>query len=1063
MKIHTASSKSLVKLVIAGVIPICPQLSAQVPEQESPVMDFSVGGNKLTWEGVVDRTYFLQWSNDLVDWNYHPFLQKGDGTMLEFSFELNGGDFFRLKYTDVPVDDPLTADFDFDGASNGDELFSLNTDPFVFEDIDSDGVSDHQEQLIIDHDLNDAVVDFTDVTATTDFDTDGVSDLIEYRQGFDPNDPSDVLTNGATSGSISGTTGNDLLNGGIGDDRLDGGTGNDTYLWSWGDGNDTIPFDGNGDNVLLFGEGVLPEHVSFFISSGINQNLTITLSHPSNVDLSGSIVISSWFNSVSGGTRGHWQIEFADGTVLDGVLLVTDGADRITGTDGADEINGGLGNDTLAGGLGDDILRGEGGNDHLSGNDGNDHLIGGQGDDSLLGGNGNDLLNGGIGDDRLDGGTGNDTYLWSWGDGNDTIPFDGNGDNVLLFGEGVLPEHVSFFLSSGTNRNLTITLSHPSNVDLSGSIVISSWSNSASGGARDHWQIEFADGTVLEGALLGTDANDNITGTDGDDDVSARRGADFVDGGLGNDTISGGDDNDRLLGSEGDDVLTGGSGNDALTGGTGADLYHYSIGDGDDVIFELFEENIKNRLLFGLGITSADVNFDGDGSDLVIRVNDPSAVVAQAEIRFPGWYLLGARQSWLFEFEDGEILDGAVFATRGNDTFIGMTGDDTLRGGDGLDRLVGNDGADQLFGENGDDQLEGGNGDDLLIGGIGNDVIIGGAGSDRYFYSQGDGNDTYQEDEDGGENVIVFGAEISSNDLRINRLGDDIIISFLNELEDSIVLENGFDVIDFNGWAFEFADGTSLILSSDLIVPSSEGPDQIIGSDIGELIDGFAGDDTIIGNAGDDNIKGGLGFDILSGGEGSDTYLFSLDKGTDRILYEQSEKLVGDIDRISYSADITEESLILVHNGEDNELYVVDVTTLDLIVVIEGWDTDLVDELLPIQEMLFDSGAIWNVTDIKSRSADAFADDNNDGINNWESIELNLALDDDDYDGDGLSNEYEHLIGTNPFVADSDGDGVSDSLDADPRDPLVTTFNGLPASSTLEITIDQPLNAVLID
>ena len=374
MKIHTASSKSLVKLVIAGVIPICPQLSAQVPEQESPVMDFSVGGNKLTWEGVVDRTYFLQWSNDLVDWNYHPFLQKGDGTMLEFSFELNGGDFFRLKYTDVPVDDPLIADFDFDGASNGDELFSLNTDPFVFEDIDSDGVSDHQEQLIIDHDLNDAVVDFTDVTATTDFDTDGVSDLIEYRQGFDPNDPSDVLTNGATSGSISGTTGNDLLNGGIGDDRLDGGTGDDTYLWSWGDGNDTIPFDGNGDNVLLFGEGVLPEHVSFFISSGTSQNLTITLSHPSNVDLSGSIVISAW--SASGGTRDHWQIEFADGTVLDGALLGTDGNDSITGTDGADEINGGLGNDFLAGGLGDDILRGEDGNDHLRGEDGNDHLIG---------------------------------------------------------------------------------------------------------------------------------------------------------------------------------------------------------------------------------------------------------------------------------------------------------------------------------------------------------------------------------------------------------------------------------------------------------------------------------------------------------------------------------------------------------------------------------------------------------------------------------------------------------------------------------------------------------------
>ncbi|EGY28030.1 RTX protein, partial [Candidatus Regiella insecticola 5.15] len=111
-----------------------------------------------------------------------------------------------------------------------------------------------------------------------------------------------------------------------------------------------------------------------------------------------------------------------------------EGYDVLLGGADNDQLFGGTGNDTLDGGEGDDILKGEEGNDTLDGGQGHDVLLGGGGDDKLFGGTGNDMLDGGKGDDILEGGEGNDTYLFTRGDGHDTLTDIGGSDTLQLTG-----------------------------------------------------------------------------------------------------------------------------------------------------------------------------------------------------------------------------------------------------------------------------------------------------------------------------------------------------------------------------------------------------------------------------------------------------------------------------------------------------------------------------------------------------------------------------------------------------------------------------------------------------
>ncbi|RYD24099.1 MAG: exo-alpha-sialidase [Verrucomicrobiaceae bacterium] len=84
-----------------------------------------------TWQSTPGKTYFLQYSSDLVNWEYAPRVYPGTGETLQSGFRTDDGTklFVRQISTDQAPSDAETADFDQDGFANLVEL-QHGSDPF---------------------------------------------------------------------------------------------------------------------------------------------------------------------------------------------------------------------------------------------------------------------------------------------------------------------------------------------------------------------------------------------------------------------------------------------------------------------------------------------------------------------------------------------------------------------------------------------------------------------------------------------------------------------------------------------------------------------------------------------------------------------------------------------------------------------------------------------------------------------------------------------------------------------------------------------------------------------
>lgn len=403
-----------------------------------------------------------------------------------------------------------------------------------------------------------------------------------------------------TSGNdtITGSNLTDVLSGLGGNDRLVGQGGSDTYIFSAGDGADTIVEGwGVGDtDRLVLGTGLDPTNVALTKTSDQNK---ITLDFGS----SGSITLNDEFASNGYGVE---EIQFGDGTVWNKTALIagyvsrvqTSGNDTITGFDGATTYNltAPVGTDVLNEGYGagqtDTVIFATGLNPSgilvTRGSNLNDAIIGFTGSSGTLKITGQfdsssaaygieqlqfgdstvwsktDLRNAYLsqaqtgGNDTINGFAGNTTFTVNALAGNDQLVEGyGSGEtDILVLGTGL--NSTDAILTRGANLN-DVTLSF---TGVSGSLKLTWQFDGNTSAAYGFEQVQFANSVTwtkndlqqayLTGALGG--GNDTVNGFDTRaDEMAGGAGADKLDGMSGNDTLAGGAGTDTLTGSAGND------------------------------------------------------------------------------------------------------------------------------------------------------------------------------------------------------------------------------------------------------------------------------------------------------------------------------------------------------------------------------------------------------------------------------------------------------------------------------------------------------------------------------
>lgn len=382
------------------------------------------------------------------------------------------------------------------------------------------------------------------------------------------------------------------------------------------------------------------------------------------------------------------------------------------------------------------------------------------------------------------------------------------------------------------------------------------------------------------------------------DILNGEGGNDTIYGNVGADQLSGGDGNDTLHADSFDVLVSGGAGIDwvyfndtrAVTFNAGAAAVEVVFGgSGDDTIdattqtlvFTAFGGNGADNLTGGIsgdtlfGQAGNDTLAGGDGADvlwgeadadqLTGGAGDDTLFVDAQDTLISG----GANYDYVYFTGAGNFVIDAgtaglewIFSGGGNDTILaasqtvgiivyGGAGGDTITGGAGADVIFGQDGADTivggalndtLWGEAGADSLSGGDGDDTLIADATDTFVSGGVGYD-YAYVTGTGDFSVN----AGTNGIEWIVSSSGNDI-INAATQNV----------GIVVYGG-------GGGDTITGGT--------------GADVIFGQDGNDILTGGTQNDTLWGEAGADQLTGGEGDDTLiadaldtltSGGNGYD-------------------------------------------------------------------------------------------------------------------------------------------------------------------------------------------------
>jgi serralysin len=284
---------------------------------------------------------------------------------------------------------------------------------------------------------------------------------------------------------------------------------------------------------------------------------------------------------------------------------------------------------------------------------------------------------------------------------------------------------------------------------------------------------------------------------------------------------------ENAIGGSGKDLLQGNGANNVLTGGRGLDSYVFSItgGWGSDEVFDI--DGLGN-VVFGAvsNVSLLLQQFTGvvSGNNYILTYQPTGS-----QITFDG---ITSVANWQFYYTTSAIV-----------SFSGWTAIPllTLLIPQPVN-LVGDNSPNTLTGGNADDTLYGIGGDDTLIGLASNDYLDGGPGAD--IMKGGPGNDAYVVDNP-GDQVIEKANE-----------GTDLVLSSIN-----YALPKNVENLTLTGTNPLAGTGNSLA-------------NVITANDAGCILNGGAGDDTLIGGAGNDTfvISGKNDtWDSFDGGAGVNT------------------------------------------------------------------------------------------------------------------------------------------------------------------------------------------------
>ncbi|WP_169735997.1 Ig-like domain-containing protein, partial [Legionella lansingensis] len=218
--------------------------------------------------------------------------------------------------------------------------------------------------------------------------------------------------------------------------------------------------------------------------------------------------------------------------------------------------------------------------------------------------------------------------------------------------------------------------------------------------------------------------------------------------------------------------------------------------------------------------------------------------------------------------------------TGGDATGDILSGIENIRGSKYADILEGNSGYNTLWGGEGNDQLIGGAGDDVLLGGSGSNILSGGTGVDTASY----------EDSASGVTVNLTTGTSSMGDslqdvenIKGSSFGDTLIGDRSDNIleggagEDSLLGGEGSDTASYTGSTM----GVSVNLSTGIGSGGEAHGDTFTSI---ENITGSKYSDTLLGDTNANTLSGGAGNDTLMGGAGNDLFTFGLNSDSD-VLY----------------------------------------------------------------------------------------------------------------------------------------------------------------------------------